>query len=314
MPPRIYFDNAATTPPDPRVLEAMQPYLETSWGNPSSLHDEGRQAAKRSRPPESKWPICSARSPTRSSSPPAAPRRTTWRFKACWRLPARAAATSSPAPSSIRPCWPAVGRLRTPRRGGDASCRWSADGIRRSGGTGTGVAAGDAVGVDHGGQQRGGNDSAGGRVGADRARGTAPVPHRRGPGGRQAAVRRARPADRSALALGAQVARAERRRRIVTSARASSLSPLLAGGGQEGDRRSGTENVAGIVGLGAAAEIARAEMADDAARLVRIRDHIIDTVALDHQERLSDRRPLSPSARPHLPRLSTAWKARRSSC
>ena len=37
--------------------------------------------------------------------------------------------------------------------------------------------------------------------------------------------------------------------------------------------------MAGIVGLGAAAEIARAEMADDAARLVRIRDYIIDTIA-----------------------------------
>ncbi len=56
------------------------------------------------------------------------------------------------------------------------------------------------------------------------------------------------------------------------------LSPLFPGGGQEGDRRSGTENVAGIVGLGAAAEIARAEMADEAVRLVRIRDHIIDTL------------------------------------
>jgi cysteine desulfurase len=57
------------------------------------------------------------------------------------------------------------------------------------------------------------------------------------------------------------------------------LSPQLVGGGQEGNRRSGTENVAGIVGLGAAAEIARTEMADDAARLVRIRDHIIDGIA-----------------------------------
>ena len=78
------------------------------------------------------------------------------------------------------------------------------------------------------------------------------------------------------------------------------LAPLMAGGGQEGDRRSGTENVAGIVGLGAAAEIARAEMADDAARLVRIRNYIIDAVAADDQERLFDRRPLPPPARPHL--------------
>ena len=44
MPHRIYFDNAATTAPDPRVLEAMRPHLDEHWGNPSSLYAEGRQA------------------------------------------------------------------------------------------------------------------------------------------------------------------------------------------------------------------------------------------------------------------------------
>ncbi|MGA2034210.1 MAG: aminotransferase class V-fold PLP-dependent enzyme, partial [Thermoguttaceae bacterium] len=44
MPERIYFDNAATTAPDPQVREAMWPYLGEFWGNPSSLYAEGRQA------------------------------------------------------------------------------------------------------------------------------------------------------------------------------------------------------------------------------------------------------------------------------
>jgi len=56
------------------------------------------------------------------------------------------------------------------------------------------------------------------------------------------------------------------------------LTPFLRGGGQEGGRRSGTENVAGIVGFGRAAEIARGEMAGEAARLVRIRDFLIDSI------------------------------------
>jgi cysteine desulfurase len=56
------------------------------------------------------------------------------------------------------------------------------------------------------------------------------------------------------------------------------LTPLLAGGGQESGRRSGTENVAGIVGLGRGAEIARAEMAAEAARLVQIREFVIDSI------------------------------------
>jgi len=37
----IYFDYNATTPVDPRVLEAMLPYLREQFGNPSSSHDYG---------------------------------------------------------------------------------------------------------------------------------------------------------------------------------------------------------------------------------------------------------------------------------
>lgn len=41
--PRIYFDNAATTPLDPEVLEAMMPYLTDKFGNPSSIYSYGRE-------------------------------------------------------------------------------------------------------------------------------------------------------------------------------------------------------------------------------------------------------------------------------
>ncbi|ORU90634.1 MAG: cysteine desulfurase [Cycloclasticus sp. symbiont of Poecilosclerida sp. M] len=40
----IYLDHNATTPLDARVLDAMQPYLTTFYGNPSSLHRHGRTA------------------------------------------------------------------------------------------------------------------------------------------------------------------------------------------------------------------------------------------------------------------------------
>lgn len=39
---RVYLDNAATTPIRPEVLEAMMPFLTSNFGNPSSIHHEGR--------------------------------------------------------------------------------------------------------------------------------------------------------------------------------------------------------------------------------------------------------------------------------
>ncbi len=39
----VYLDNAATTPMDPEVVQAMIPYMETHFGNPSSSHSFGRK-------------------------------------------------------------------------------------------------------------------------------------------------------------------------------------------------------------------------------------------------------------------------------
>ena len=43
MPRTIYFDYNATTPLDPAVRDAMLPFLDTVWGNPSSVHAVGRR-------------------------------------------------------------------------------------------------------------------------------------------------------------------------------------------------------------------------------------------------------------------------------
>lgn len=40
----VYLDYASTTPVDPRVLSAMEPYFRHSFGNPSSIHGYGQQA------------------------------------------------------------------------------------------------------------------------------------------------------------------------------------------------------------------------------------------------------------------------------
>lgn len=59
------------------------------------------------------------------------------------------------------------------------------------------------------------------------------------------------------------------------------LEPVIVGGAQERKRRAGTENVAGIVGLGAAIERAHKNMATDMARVSALRDKLISGILKD---------------------------------
>ena len=55
---RVYLDHAATTPPDPAVVEAMLPYFGERWHNPSSIYVEAqraRQALDESRATVAGW-------------------------------------------------------------------------------------------------------------------------------------------------------------------------------------------------------------------------------------------------------------------
>lgn len=58
------------------------------------------------------------------------------------------------------------------------------------------------------------------------------------------------------------------------------LRPLLVGGSQENERRAGTENVPGIVGLAKAAELAVAKMEAESARLFQLTERL--AVAIEH--------------------------------
>ena len=41
---KTYLDFAATTPVDKRVVQAMLPYFDETFGNPSSVHNYGQKA------------------------------------------------------------------------------------------------------------------------------------------------------------------------------------------------------------------------------------------------------------------------------
>lgn len=60
-----------------------------------------------------------------------------------------------------------------------------------------------------------------------------------------------------------------------------SLTPLIHGGGQERGKRSGTENIPGIVGLGSASDIASNEMRQDESRIIELRDQLFQSITQD---------------------------------
>lgn len=78
--------------------------------------------------------------------------------------------------------------------------------------------------------------------------------------------------------------------------RGTRILPLIDGGVQEGGRRAGTENVAGIVGLGRAAELARLEMSDRTTRFLALRDRLLEELPrrIEHVVVTGSRNPRLP--------------------
>ena len=77
------------------------------------------------------------------------------------------------------------------------------------------------------------------------------------------------------------------------------LAPYLMGGGQERKRRSGTQNVAGSVALATALELMDAERAEEAPRLAALRDRIIAGVHRRHRGCARQRRGRRRTAAAH---------------
>ena len=65
---------------------------------------------------------------------------------------------------------------------------------------------------------------------------------------------------------------------VLYARKGTRLDPIIHGGGQENGKRSGTENVPGIIGLAKALEIAVAEREEKSARLEKLRDRLVEGV------------------------------------
>ena len=274
---RIYLDNSATTPMDPRVVLAMRPHLESVYGNPSSLHQEGREAREcldRARgqvaallnadPGE----IFFTASGTESDN-----------LALTGILEAHGGQENHVITSAIE--HPAVlETCRSLERRGVAVTYLPCDSeglidpddlagaFRPNTRLVSVMTANNVVGTvqpinelarlahDHGVPFHTDAVQAAGRI---------PINVRTQPIG--------------LLSLAAHKIHGPKGVGALFVRTGIPIAPIIHGGGQERGLRSATENTAGIVGLGCAAEIARAEMSGEAARLVKLRDRIIETVA-----------------------------------
>ena len=276
MPERIYFDNSATTPIDPRVRQAMGPFFDSAFGNPSSLHQAEREAREAIEQPRQQvagllgsrpGKIVFTASGTEADNMAlvGVVEKLGWQgshvitsaiehaaiLETCRYLQPRGVeVTYLPVtpdglvdPNELRQALRPHTRLVSIMAANNVV------------GTLQAIAELARIAREHGVPFH---------TDAAQAAGKIPINVQK------------QPIDLLSLSahklngpkgVGALYVRSE-----------VSIAPLVHGGGQERGLRSATENVAGIVGFGCAAAIARDEMALDAVRLVRLRDRLIDAV------------------------------------
>jgi cysteine desulfurase len=276
MRPRIYFDNAATTPLDPRVREAAEPYLNGDWGNPSSLHQEGRVAREAVEVARGRVAAMLGAEPGEivfTGSGTEADSMAIWGIVlAAGNQPCHVIMSAIEHPAVLE-CCHGLRRLGVETTllpvGSDGIVN-PADlqsAIRRDTRLVSIMAANNVLGTLQPVAELARVANAHGvlfHTDAVQAAGKIPCDVR------------TQPFD--LLSLSAHKLHGPKGVGALYVRKGVTLTPLLASGGQEHGLRSGTENVAGIVGLGRAAEIAQAEMAAEAARLVQIRDFLLDSI------------------------------------
>jgi cysteine desulfurase len=271
----VYLDHAATTPLDPRVRHAMEPYLDGVFGNPSSLHWAGRQAhdaveaGRRevaallgARPPE----IVFTASGTESDN------LAVLGALGAMQGPRHVITSAFEHPAVLEPC------RFLERQGVEVTyLSVSAEGIvapealaaalRPTTRLVSVMAANNVVGtVQPTAELAALAHEAGALFHTDAVQAAGKLPLNVGRS----------PVD--LLSLSAHKLHGPKGIGALYVRPGVELAPIVYGGGQERGLRSATENVAAIVGFGQAALLARAEMGEESARLVGLRERVLAAV------------------------------------
>jgi cysteine desulfurase len=269
---RVYLDHNATTPVDPRVVDAMLPFLRDDYGNPSSLHWFGQRA--RAAVEEAREQVAAL----------------------VGADPAEIVFTASGSESDNMALRGAAARATDPRVGVVCSAiehhavlntvkamREEGRPVAIARATETGVVdlADLAARVDHTtavvSVMLANNETGVVQPVAEVTR----IGHARGALVHCDAVQAAGKVrvdvgalDVDLLTLSAHKLYGPKGVGCLYVRRGTKMAPLVRGGGQERNRRAGTENVAGIVGFGAAAALAHGALPAEATRLAALRDRL----------------------------------------
>jgi cysteine desulfurase len=269
---RVYLDHNATTPLDPRVLDAMLPFLRDDFGNPSSLHWFGQRARGAVEEARAQVAQLVSADPAEivftsggSESDNAALRGVAARARAprvglaCTAIEHHAVLNAAKALRDEG--WPlaivrvgedgAVDPAEVAASIGETTSLLSV--MLANNETGVLQPVAEAARLAH---------AQGALVHCDAVQGAGKV----GVDVRALGV--------DLLSLSAHKIYGPKGVGCLYVRRGTPMAALLRGGGQERNRRAGTENVAGVVGFGAAAALARESLQGEAPRVASLRDRL----------------------------------------
>ncbi|HET9308645.1 MAG TPA: cysteine desulfurase family protein [Candidatus Sulfotelmatobacter sp.] len=272
MHSRIYFDHSATTPLDPRVLDAMAPFLGGAFGNPSSLHHEGRvarEAVETARTQVAALIGAEADEIIFTASGTEADNLALIGAVRATGNPGHVVTSSIEHAAILETCrYLAASGTKITHLPVDGDGLVGPDSLLRSLQSKVTIvsimAANNVVGTLEPIEELAHLTKLHGvlfHTDAVQAAGKLPLDVNR--------------LHVDLLSLSAHKLHGPKGVGALYVRKGVPLSPIVFGGGQEGGLRSATENVAGIVGFGAAAAIAKSELAEEATRLAGFRDQIL---------------------------------------